>query len=146
MKYSHRVSDAIHILVYIDIFATGDLASSTVAKSINANPSLVRRLMSQLREGELLISHQGISRPSLARPLNQITVFDVYKAVDANSMFLHIDTNTNDDCLVGGNIQTVLLAKYQDIQHAAEEQMTKITLDTIVSDILASANKMSNNK
>lgn len=137
MKYSHRVSDAIHILVYIDIFATSDLASSTVAKSINANPSLVRRLMSQLREAELLVSHQGISKPSLARPLSEITVFDIYKAVEPNGMFLHVDANTNGDCLVGGNIQAVLLAKYQDIQNAAEQQMAQITLDTIVSDILA---------
>lgn len=49
MKYSHRVSDAIHILVYIDVFPERDLASQVIAQSINANPSLVRRIMSQLR-------------------------------------------------------------------------------------------------
>ena len=51
MKYSHRLSDAVHILTYIGAteIVEDDLSSRAIAGSINSNPSLVRRLMSSLK-------------------------------------------------------------------------------------------------
>ena len=46
MKYSHRLSDAVHILVYLEIL--GSASSSTIADSVNSNPSLIRRLIARM--------------------------------------------------------------------------------------------------
>ena len=67
MKYSTRLSDAVHILAFIALYPDCDLASNKLAESIQTNPAYVRQLMSALRKGGLLVSVKGHPRPALAR-------------------------------------------------------------------------------
>ena len=55
MKYSYKLSNAIHILTYVDIYKNDDLSSARIAASIEANASVVRNLMSKLKKAGLLI-------------------------------------------------------------------------------------------
>jgi len=136
VKYSHKLSDAVHILTYVDIYQKDDLSSRMIAGSIESNPSLVRRLMSLLSKSELLITQSGAVAPRLARPANQISLLDIYEAMDEERNLLHVDPKTNPDCLVGGNIQNVLNIAYQQVQNAAQDSMEGITLQDIIDDIL----------
>ncbi|MFD1672351.1 Rrf2 family transcriptional regulator [Agrilactobacillus yilanensis] len=140
MKYSHKLSDAVHILAFISIYGQADsgvdLSSGTIASSVESNPSLVRRMMSALVKAGLLTSRPGTVSPKLARPLAHITLLEVYQAIESNQNLLHIDPKTNPDCIVGGNIQETLNHYYQNVQTAAETAMAAVTLDMIVSDIL----------
>ncbi|KGO31853.1 hypothetical protein Q757_04625 [Oenococcus alcoholitolerans] len=122
MKYSHKLSDAIHVLTYIDIFKDGDLSSSAIANSIESNPSLVRRSMAQLTKKGLLVSQPGTVRVKLARPSDEISLLDIYQAIDEVHELLHVDPQTNLDCPVGRNIQPVLRDFYDQIQKAAEQK------------------------
>ena len=67
MKYSTRLSDAVHILAFIALYPDCDLTSNKLAESIQTNPAYVRQLMSALRKGGLLVSVKGHPRPALAR-------------------------------------------------------------------------------
>ncbi|WP_439424932.1 Rrf2 family transcriptional regulator [Oenococcus alcoholitolerans] len=136
MKYSHKLSDAIHVLTYIDIFKDGDLSSSAIANSIESNPSLVRRSMAQLTKKGLLVSQPGTVRVKLARPSDEISLLDIYQAIDEVHELLHVDPQTNLDCPVGRNIQPVLRDFYDQIQKAAEQKMAAIKLSDISRDIL----------
>lgn len=136
MKYSHKLSDAIHILAYVDIFQDGDLSSQAIAGSIESNPSLVRRLMSLLVKADLLATKPGTIAPKLARPAEQITMLAVFQALDTDQRLLHVDEKTNPDCLIGSNIQATLDAAYDQVQKAAEAEMATITLDQIIAEIL----------
>lgn len=136
MKYSHKLSDGVHILAYVDIYQDADLSSSAIAASIEANPSLVRRLMAQLVKAGLLTSQPGAAAPALARPAAEISLLDVYQALEGNQALLHIDEKTNPQCIVGGNIQASLNVAYAQVQQAAEAQMAAISLQGIISDIL----------
>ena len=40
MKYSHRLSDAVHILTYLEIYHGQKISSQDLAASVDANPSL----------------------------------------------------------------------------------------------------------
>lgn len=141
MKYSHKLSDAVHVLAYIEIYKNDDLSSAAIARSVEGNPSMIRRLMSSLVKAGLLNSHPGAVAPELARPLNQITLLDVYKAIDDDRNFLHVDPKTNPNCIVGGNIQETLNEVYDRIQEQAEASMNKVTLDEIVQEILSRNSK-----
>jgi len=77
MKYSYKVSDAIHILAYVSIVPAGNLSSNTIAESIESNASVVRRLMSNLKNAGLLASTVGAAKPRLAKPASEITLLDV---------------------------------------------------------------------
>lgn len=136
VRYSHKLSDAVHILAYIDICHDGDLSSTAIAASVESNPALVRRLMVALRRGGLLATQQGSATPKLARKPATITLFDIYRAVEDDGNLLHVDDKTNPHCIVGGNIQDTLRVAYAEVQSVAENQMKTITLAWLIGDIL----------
>ena len=118
MKYSHKLSDAVHTLAYLAIFAGEDRSSTQIAASIEANASVVRKLMADLKPAE-------------------INLKQVYYAVEMNHDLLHVDPKTNPACLVGANIQETLNEAYDQVQAAAEAEMEQITLQMIIDGILA---------
>ena len=136
MKFSHKLSDATHILAYLDIFKDGDRSSKQIAASIEANPSVVRSLMSDLRRAGLIQSQQGAPNATLAKDPANITLLDVYHALNMNHDLLHIDPKTNPNCLVGANIQDTLNEVYAQVQVAAEAQLQATTLQDVITGIL----------
>lgn len=132
MKYSTRLSDTIHMMAFIYINPKNDLSSNAIAVSIHTNPSYVRQLMMALRKANLLSSVHGHAKPELTKSPKEITLLEVYHAVEGNKPLLHLDTNTNPDCNVGVNIQFTLQEYYKEVQEAAECKMQKITLDDII--------------
>lgn len=136
MKFSHKLSDATHILAYLDIFKDGDRSSKQIAASIEANPSVVRSLMSDLRRAGLIQSQQGAPNATLAKDPANITLLDVYHALNMNHDLLHIDPKTNPNCLVGANIQDTLNEVYAQVQVAAEAQLQATTLQDVITEIL----------
>ena len=108
MKYSTRLSDAVHILAFIALNPNGSLSSSSIAESIHTNPGCVRQLMSALRRAGLISSVKGHPRPALTRIPALITLLDVYRAVEGEKPLLHLDTHTNPECGAGIYIQLSL--------------------------------------
>ena len=132
MKYSTKLSDTVHVMVLIAINQEKSLSSASIAESVHTNPGFVRQLMLKLKKAELMTSVAGHARPSLSKPADQITLLDIYKAVEGEKPLLHLDTHTNPDCGVGINIQLSLQGFYNEIQKAAEEKMNTITLQDII--------------
>ena len=132
MKYSTKVSDAVHILAFIRLNPVDSLSSNRIAESIRTNPGCVRQLMSSLRKAGLLSSVRGHPRPTLAKLPAEITLLDVYKAVEEDKPLLHLDTHTNPECGVGIYIQLSLQDYFDRIQETAEEEMKHITLQDIL--------------
>ncbi|MER2233798.1 MAG: Rrf2 family transcriptional regulator, partial [Leuconostoc mesenteroides] len=92
MKYSTKLSDAIHILTYIVINQGTDLSSTQIAKSVNSNPVVIRRIMSQLKNDGCLLSSNGRADPKLARPADTISLLDIYRRIVPStykSMYLY---------------------------------------------------------
>ena len=133
MKYSTKLSDTVHVMVLIAINKEKSLSSASIAESVHTNPGFVRQLMLKLKKAELMTSVAGHARPSLSKPADQITLLDVYKAVEGEKPLLHLDTHTNPDCGVGINIQLSLQEFYNEIQKNAEEKMNTITLQDIIN-------------
>lgn len=132
MKYSTKVSDAVHIMAFISLNPVDSLSSDRIAVSIRTNPSYVRQLMSDLRKYGLLVSVKGHPRPALSRRPDEITLLDIYKAVEKEKPLLHLDTHTNPECGVGVYIQLSLRDYFYQIQQKAEQEMRNITLQDIL--------------
>ena len=144
MRYSHRLSDAVHILAYVEIYRDGDLSSQAIAASVESNPALVRRLMGALRQAGLLATQRGSAQPHLLRDPATMSLLDIYRAVEPDGDLLHVDDRTNPQCIVGGNIQETLRDAYQQVQRAAENQMAQITLAELISEIQVRERKRAN--
>lgn len=132
MKYSNRLSDAVHILVLIAINPLENLTSSAMAVSIHTNAGFVRQLMGALRKGGLIESVHGHAKPTLAREAARISLLDVYRAVEGEKPLLHLDTHTNPECGVGMNIQYSLQDFYDQVQTCAEKKMSEISLEDVI--------------
>ncbi|CCF25148.1 Rrf2 family transcriptional regulator [Leuconostoc citreum] len=142
MRFSYKLSDAIHILTYIDIFQGNDLSSQAIAASIGSNASVVRNLMRDLRVAGLLVTKQGAAEPILAKSPEDISLYDVYIAINMVHTLLHIDPKTNPNCLVGSRIQDTLNNFYTEVEVAAYEKMRHISLADVTQHIL-NANEIS---
>ena len=73
----------------------------------------------------------------IAKPLDEITFFDVYQSVDCveeNALF-HFHANPSPDCPVGKNIHNVLDDKLVRVQAAMERELKSITLADINADL-----------
>ena len=132
MKYSTRLSDADHILKWIVLNPIDNLSSQSIPTSLHTNPSFVRQIMKQLKDASLIVSVSGHAKPKLAKNPSEITLLDVYKAVEIDKPLLHLNTHTNPECGVGVHIQLALQEYYDDIQKEIENKMATITLEDII--------------
>lgn len=137
MKVSTRFSDAIHLLTFIHIYhGQIPLSSENIAGSIETSPVMVRKLMGELRQAGLIKTTHGRPDPKLAKPTDQISLLDVYLAIEKDKPLFEIDHKTNPDCIVGGNIQATLKAYYQQAEIAAKAKLNNITLADVIDTIL----------
>lgn len=139
MQISSRFTIAIHIFACIDTFEKQrKVTSDFLAGSVNANPVIIRKLLSQLRAAGLVNVKRGSGGASIAKPLNEITFLDIYNAVeciDNGELFhFHENPNPNQECSVGRNIHHILDERLHQVQRAIENEMEKITIADVISD------------
>lgn len=132
MKYSTKLSDALHILAFLSLGANQRLTSAKIADSVKTNPAYIRQLMAALKNAGIITSTQGQANAELARSPDEITILDVYRAVEGRKPLLHWDVDTNPDCGVGIYVQLSIADFYQEIQESAEHAMQAITLRSII--------------
>lgn len=138
MQISSRFTIAIHIFACIETFGEDyKITSDFLASSINVNPVIIRKLLSQLKNAGLIEVARGTGGTRAARPIDQITFYDVYLAVDllGEGELFHFHENPNPDCPVGRNIHTVLDDKLMHIQEAMENEMKKYTIADIALEL-----------
>lgn len=83
MQISSRFTLAIHIFACIDTFGSEyKVTSDFLAASTNVNPVIIRKILGQLKGAGLIEVAQGTGGTTVAKPLNEITFFDVYHAVE----------------------------------------------------------------
>ena len=141
MKYSTRLSDAVHILVFIHQSSSSTVSSSEIAVSIQTNPSYVRQIMAQLKAAGLISSSRGQATPELGKVPEKTSLLEIYKAVEKEKPLLHLDTHTNPECGVGVNIQLALADYYRQIQNDVENSMRNISLQDIINSYLEKISK-----
>lgn len=136
MQITSKFTIAVHIITAIDYFKDSEkVTSSFLAGSVGANPVIVRNVMGNLKESCIIDISQGKSGITLAKELDEITFFDVYKAVDCvnDEGLFHFHENPNPDCPVGRNIRKALDEELFSIQNAMEDQMRRITVADVAN-------------
>lgn len=138
LKISSRFTVAVHILALIKIEKNYALTSNQIAESVNTNPVVIRRLMGKLKKVGFIETSHGNSGVKLLKSLDEITLFDVYKAVEVveQGRLFQIHEGTNIDCTVGANIQILLEVILENAQDAMETVLKSVTLENIVNKIL----------
>ena len=88
-----------------------------------------------LKEAGIIDISQGKSGITLAKKPDEITFYDVYKAVDCvnDEGLFHFHENPNPDCPVGRNIHKALDEELFSIQNTMEDQMRRITVADVAN-------------
>jgi DNA-binding IscR family transcriptional regulator len=128
---------ATHILACIDTFKDDHkLTSDFLAGSVNVNPVIIRKLLQQLKAAGIIEVARGTGGVKIIKPLNEITLYDLYVAVESveNGELFHFHENPNQECPVGRNIHNVLDKRLIQAQMAMENELKKDTLADILAD------------
>ena len=124
-----RFAIALHILTLLEK-AKGELLSSEyLAGSININPVLVRKELSNLRNCGFVTTKEGKGGGStLARAAKDISLGAIYESVKQVSLLGHQKNTPNPKCPVGKDINKHLDNLYNDTEKVLIAQLSKQTL------------------
>lgn len=131
-----RFAVAVHILTLLQTQKGEPATSEFIAGSVNTNPSLIRRLLSQLGRAGLTASQMGTGGGALlARPADTITLLDVYDAVGEDRSVIPIHASPSPKCPVGRNIQAVLETRIQSAEQALRDELANTTIASLAGDL-----------
>ena len=131
MQISSRFTIALHIFTCVEVFRDKcKVTSDFLAESINTNPVVIRKILTQLKNAGLVTVARGTGGVESAKALKDISFYDVYMAINPveNGDLFHFHEAPNPECPVGRNIHALLDDKLKAIQNAMETEMKKYTL------------------
>ncbi|CAG4997768.1 Putative HTH-type transcriptional regulator YwnA [Dyadobacter sp. CECT 9275] len=124
-----RFAISVHILT---LLATADsewTSSEYLAGSININPVLVRKELTNLRNHGLVISKEGKAGGSkLSKPADAISMADVYKIVRQQDFLGKAVNVPNPDCPIGRKINNHLDSLYADAEKVLIQSLGNTSL------------------
>lgn len=130
MQISTRFTIAAHALLCVTHFSPArKVTSGLIAESVGVNPVVIRRTLGMLKDAGLVRVEPGVGGTTLARPANEITLLDVFRAVGSVSGSLFdFHAAPSDACPVGQNVHAVLDAELDAAQAALEARLGQTTL------------------
>ena len=137
MQISSRFTIAVHVLVCIEAFKDEyKITSEFLAGSVNVNPVVIRRLLQQLKKAGIIEVKRGSGGAALAKAPEEITLLDVYNAVESidEGQLFHFHDNPNPACPVGRNIHNIMDQRLIEIQEAMETKMNDTTIKDVMDD------------
>lgn len=131
-----QFSIATHILAVLAFHRGEQVSSKTLAESVNADPTFVRKSLSKLSKAGLVVTKRGKSgAATLARGPDKITLLDVYRASGAPPTFAIHSYRVAPKCLVSSSLKPCLSALLSEAQNNFERSLLQITLADLASDI-----------
>lgn len=139
MQITSRFTVALHIFTCVEVFKDEyKVTSDFLSGSINTNPVIIRKILTQLKNAGLIEVARGTGGITVTKPLSEITFYDVYEAIEPveNGDLFRFHENPNPECPVGRNIHRLLDQKLQAIQGAMEDEMKRYTIEDLSSGAL----------
>lgn len=119
-----------HILTLLSKSPNDFLSSEYIAGSINLNPVLVRKEISNLKKNHIVESKEGKNGGTrLLKPASEITLHDIFKMTFDTVSLGYAKNQPNPDCPVGKKINENLDLLYVDINEKINAQLSTITLE-----------------
>ncbi len=140
MAANSRLTIAVHALAWMALAqrqGRASLTSDQVAASVNTNAVIIRRSLGDLRRAGLVdVRHGAGAGWRLARPPEQITVLDVYEAVEQTPLFGLHHTEPNLACPVGKGIRPALGHLYGGVEQAVRRELAATSLADVLRQTL----------
>lgn len=127
---------AVHLMAALGYRYGRDTTSAQLATSVNTGPSFVRRTLAKLSRAGLVKTATGKTGACwLAKDPKNISLLDIYRAVDAPKAFSIHHYTEYKACPVSCHIKEALDKALAKTQKAMETSLDDISLSQIVSQV-----------
>ncbi|MEH3090501.1 MAG: Rrf2 family transcriptional regulator [Agrobacterium cavarae] len=128
MRQDTRLSRVLHVLIHMEKHEK-PATSDAIAAMLQTNPVVVRRTMAGLRDAAYVTSEKGHGGGwVLARPLAEITLLDIHKALGNPDMFSIGLSGDNPACVIEQSVNVALADAMTEAQALLLARFGKITL------------------
>jgi len=135
MNTSHRFAVGVHILTLLTLSAE-PVSSSCMAGSVNTNPAMIRRILGLLAKAGMTHSSMGANGGTmLAKAASDISLLDVYRAVEEPGILALHANAPNPDCPVGKGITVVLEGVIDRAEQAMESVIAGISIQDVIKSL-----------
>ncbi len=135
MNNDTRLAVSAHVLALLALVRGDYLTSEFLARSVNTNAVVIRRLISQMKKAGLVEVRPGLGGATLGRSPEEISLLDVYTAVvpkpKACPFYLH--QTPNPKCFVGENIHAALEMPFAKVNQAMKDSLATTTIADIAA-------------
>ncbi len=136
MAANSQFAIAVHVLTILAKGGDERVKSDYIAGSVNTNPVVIRRLLSNLQEVGLVVSQVGATGgTSLARQPKDIHLSEVYDALPCGEVFALHSKEPSRDCPIGKNMAAFLSVLQKEIDKSIEEKLSQYTLRDVIEAI-----------
>src|SRR5229473_995715 len=127
---------AAHIMAVLGFDHGEEISSATLAGSVNADSTFVRKSLSKLSKAGLVVTKRGKSGASvLARSPRKITLLDIYRASAAPPAFAIHTYSVEKRCPVSCHLKECMSGLLSHAQNSFERSLAKMTLAHLVGQI-----------
>ncbi len=132
MTGNSRFAVSVHVLAYLAYKVGAQVTSAEIASSVDTNPVVIRRLLSALVKARLVAGHKGVGGGfSLASAPANITLLDIYRAVEPQPDHGLDRFTPNHKCPVGARIETILRTAFFKAQTSMEAELARVSLEDV---------------
>jgi len=137
MKRDSRLSGVLHVLLHM-AEQDGPATSAALAKAMDTNPVVIRRVMSGLREQGYVRSEKGHGGGwTLAPGWQQISLRDIYDALGEPSLLAIGNRTEMPDCLVEKAVNAALDSAFRDAEALLLKRLGEVRLGALSADFHA---------
>lgn len=136
MSANNQFSIAAHLMAGLGYRGDIETTSADLARSVNTSPSFLRRTLAKLSKAGLIATAKGKNGfCRLAKKPAEISLLDIYLAVDAPKAFSIHQYEETKQCSVSCHIKSALETALLKTQQGMEQSLAKITLAHLLADI-----------
>jgi DNA-binding IscR family transcriptional regulator len=137
MRRDSRLSGVLHVLLHM-AEQSGPVTSEVLAKAIDTNPVVVRRIMAGLRNRGYVRSEKGHGGGwTLACDLSKVTMRDIYTALGSPALLAMSNRTETPGCLVEQAVNAALNRAFEDAETLLLARLGQVTLAMLSADLHA---------
>lgn len=137
MKRDSRLSGVLHVLLHM-AEADTPLTSEQLAKAMQTNPVVIRRILGGLRDAGFVRSEKGHGGGwTIARDLASITMRDVYDAIGRPNLMAMGNRTDAPGCLVEQAVNAALESSFHEAEALLLDSFARVTLAELAADFHA---------
>lgn len=137
MRRDSRLSGVLHVLLHM-AEQPGPQTSETLARAMNTNPVVVRRIMAGLRDQGLVRSEKGHGGGwTIASDLDAVTLRDIYDSLGRPGILAMGNRTDAPGCLVEQSVNAALGQAFNEAEALLLRRFGEITLAQLSADFHA---------